>query len=116
MKSEEVLQNHIDFEELGLNNLWLRCGKSNHLANDCQINRNNLNCKACNLSGYVQKVCIETLLNSEISNNPKIETSHIETYENTTVNTIVDIYDDSLPDSSADAKKYCITVKIENSY
>ena len=65
-------QNRIGFEELGLDKVCLRCAKSNHLANDCQINRHNVNFKTCKLSGHIQKVCIKILLSSKRSNSPKL--------------------------------------------
>ena len=65
----------------------------------------------CKLCRHIQKVSIKTLLKPKRLNNPKIIT-HIETYENISVNAVVDIYDNSLIDSLANAMKYYITFKI----
>lgn len=109
-------QNRIDFEKLGINNLCLRCGNSNHLSRDCRVNPSKLKCRSCHSVGHVQKVCIRTLLNSQRSSSPKISTNNIKTYENTTVNMIVDIFDNRGSDAAPDAKKYFTSVKIENRY
>lgn len=52
----------INYEELGIAGLCLRCGKNNHFANDCRSKKSNLKCKLCNKNGHVAKVCITSLL------------------------------------------------------
>lgn len=59
--SEAKQNNRINFRKLGIEGLCLRCGKNNHFAKDCRINRNKLKCEACKKVGHLQKVCIETL-------------------------------------------------------
>uniref|UniRef100_A0A8D8Y144 CCHC-type domain-containing protein n=1 Tax=Cacopsylla melanoneura TaxID=428564 RepID=A0A8D8Y144_9HEMI len=44
--------------KLGLQNVCLRCGKSNHKASECYAK--NLKCNLCNKKGHVNKVCISS--------------------------------------------------------
>lgn len=53
---------------LGIENMCLRCGKSNHRTNDCRLDRNNLGCKSCGKKGHTAKVCIKTLKNEQNKN------------------------------------------------
>lgn len=51
----------INYRELGIENMCLRCGKTNHFAAQCRIKREMLKCDACKKIGHVRKVCITTL-------------------------------------------------------
>ncbi|GBN29581.1 hypothetical protein AVEN_119820-1 [Araneus ventricosus] len=106
----------LDFEKLGINNLCLHCGNNSHLSRECRSNSNHLKRRACKSTGHVQKVCIKTLLNANISNSPKLATNHVKMYQDIGVNAIVDIYNNRTSESAADAMKYFISVKIENRY
>ncbi|XP_075162810.1 uncharacterized protein LOC142235441 [Haematobia irritans] len=57
--SRAAKSKRIDYKELGLEGLCLICGRNNHLADECKVNRNNLKCRICKNSGHVQKVCIQ---------------------------------------------------------
>ncbi|GBM71318.1 Acid-sensing ion channel 3 [Araneus ventricosus] len=105
----------LDFEKLGINNLCLRCGNNSHFSRECRSNPNNLKCRACKSTGHVQKVCIKTILNANISNSPNLA-NHVKMYQDIGVNAIVDIYDNRTSESAEDATKYFISVKIENLY
>lgn len=52
----------IDYVELGIAGLCLRCGKNNHRVKDCRVDRDKIKCSACNKQGHIAKVCISTLL------------------------------------------------------
>jgi len=47
---------NINYEELGINGMCVRCGRSNHKANECKSNVKKLKCYACGKSGHVRKV------------------------------------------------------------
>lgn len=74
-KSKQKGKSQIDYEELGLAGLCIRCGRNNHTARECRTNKSNLKCTSCNKNGHVAKVCISTLLQnktnsiSQVSNN-----------------------------------------------
>jgi len=52
----------LDYKSLGIENLCLRCGRNNHKANDCRVDRNKLKCESCLRQGHVSKVCVTNLL------------------------------------------------------
>lgn len=54
----------INFKALGIENLCIRCGKSNHKVRDCRTDSKKLSCNLCKKSGHVAKVCIASLLSS----------------------------------------------------
>lgn len=105
MKSKE---SRIDFEKLGINNTCLRSGENNNLSKCSRINSNNFMCKSRKSTGHVQKVCIKTFINAKRSHSPNISNNKIKTFENTSIKMIVDIYDNHISDSAADAKKYIL--------
>ncbi|KAF2892722.1 hypothetical protein ILUMI_13450 [Ignelater luminosus] len=51
----------INYADLGLDEICLRCGLNNHLVNDCQKDRSTFKCSSCHKTGHVAKVCIITL-------------------------------------------------------
>ncbi|XP_058983670.1 uncharacterized protein K02A2.6-like [Musca domestica] len=51
----------VNYEQLGIAGLCLRCGKNNHFAKECRSNKN-LKCNLCAKQGHVAKVCIASLL------------------------------------------------------
>lgn len=61
-KSQQLQKKHkVNFEQLGIAGLCLRCGKSNHMAKHCRSS-SNLKCNLCAKHGHVAKVCIASLL------------------------------------------------------
>lgn len=52
----------INYQQLGIDGLCLRCGRNNHTSNNCHSNTSNLKCAHCNKTGHVAKVCIRTLI------------------------------------------------------
>jgi len=55
-------KSRIDYVNLGIDGLCLRCGRDNHLVKDCRTDKSNLQCTGCSKTGHVVKVCIQTLL------------------------------------------------------
>ncbi|KAF2891239.1 hypothetical protein ILUMI_14934 [Ignelater luminosus] len=51
----------INYADLGLDGICLRCGLNNHLVKDCQKDRSTFKCSSCHKTGHVAKVCIITL-------------------------------------------------------
>ena len=51
----------VNYRELGLENVCLKCGRNNHASRDCRIPRDSLKCDSCHKSGHIAKVCITTL-------------------------------------------------------
>ncbi|KAL1446693.1 hypothetical protein WDU94_005514, partial [Cyamophila willieti] len=57
-----------------LENSCLRCGRNNHTATNCRLNRQNLKCNSCNKIGHLSKVCISSMLKqNKISNTNSIQ-------------------------------------------
>jgi len=46
----------IDYANLGIDGLCLRCGRDNHLVKDCKTDKSNLQCTGCSKTGHVIKV------------------------------------------------------------
>ncbi|KAF2900248.1 hypothetical protein ILUMI_05939, partial [Ignelater luminosus] len=51
----------LNYADLGLDGICLRCGLNNHLVKDCQKDRSTFRCSSCHKTGHVAKVCIITL-------------------------------------------------------
>lgn len=51
----------VNYEQLGIAGLCLRCDKNNHFAKECRSSKN-LKCNLCAKQGHVAKVCIASLL------------------------------------------------------
>ncbi|XP_073837406.1 uncharacterized protein [Musca autumnalis] len=45
----------INYGELGLEGMCLRCGRSNHIANECKVKKSMLKCRECGKSGHVRQ-------------------------------------------------------------
>ncbi|KAL1447864.1 hypothetical protein WDU94_005577 [Cyamophila willieti] len=64
----------VNLKALGLENSCLRCGRNNHTATNCRLNRQNLKCNSCNKIGHLSKVCISSMLKqNKISNTNSIQ-------------------------------------------
>lgn len=107
-------KSRIDYRKLGIDNCCLRCGRNNHRAQHCRINRNKLKCNLCQLQGHIEKVCIKSLLNknenssktlpnTQSTNQLQDNQQEIETFG---INNIVDIFGN-------DTEKYYAKVFIE---
>jgi len=84
----------INLKELGLENVCLHCGKSNHTTSDCRI-KNKLNCQFCHKKGHIKRVCISELLklksDSKNNNMQYIEDADCETPTNFEICQILNI-------------------------
>lgn len=61
-KSHQQSRGNINYKELGIDGLCLRCGQNNHQVKNCQIDKCELKCFECDIVGHVSRVCIRTLL------------------------------------------------------
>lgn len=61
----------INYSELGIDGLCLRCGRDNHTARECRSDRNNLKCAGCKNTGHIVRVCIKTLMEKRNNNSTK---------------------------------------------
>ncbi|XP_063907429.1 uncharacterized protein K02A2.6-like [Zophobas morio] len=107
----------LDYRALAIENLCIRCGRDNHKADKCRIDRKKLKCESCKKVGHIAKVCITTLI-SALHNSPTVHTvSHEQaTSSSYGINKvealvrqgeIVDLYE-----MVADSDKYIITVRL----
>ncbi|KYN05032.1 hypothetical protein ALC62_04079 [Cyphomyrmex costatus] len=102
----------IDYRQLGIEGLCLRCGNNNHIAKDCRTNKSALKCTACDKTGHLFKVCIRSLLNN---NNNETNTANMKStnyiQEETSdygINHIIDIYENQGSEHDK-SKKYFTT-------
>lgn len=86
----------INYRELGIDGLCLRCGRGNHLVRDCRCNQDSLRCEACNKTGHVRKVCIRELLQRKTSKTTNTHQIREEEEEDDSlsygINQIIDIH------------------------
>lgn len=59
----------VNFKEIGIADLCVRCGRNNHKSNDCRIHVSKLKCNAC--GRHVERVCITTLVSKKRNNSVK---------------------------------------------
>ncbi|XP_018359746.1 PREDICTED: uncharacterized protein K02A2.6-like [Trachymyrmex cornetzi] len=104
----------IDYRQLGIEGLCLRCGNSNHIAKDCRTNKSTLKCTACDKTGHLSKVCIRSLLNNNEANTSNTKSTNCIREEISAygVNHIIDIYENQGSERDK-SKKYFTTVVIE---
>lgn len=67
--SSSRFDSQINFKELGIDDLCLRCGKNNHKTSECSVSQSRMKCYACNKKGHVKKVCISSIIKSRRGNN-----------------------------------------------
>lgn len=106
----------INYRQLGLEGLCLRCGRDNHMANECKANRNNLKCDLCKKTGHIKKVCIQNKIKNTVSNH-NIEVMSNESHANNGIeyygiNKIIDVYNKNTCPSN-DIQKFYIDIQIE---
>ncbi len=114
----------VDFKELGISDLCVKCGRNNHKTEDCRIRSEKLKCDACQKSGHVERVCISKLLRKKRNNNT---VKSVETVENNEMSSnyldfhdvsqisdicTVDLFEMS-PAVKKDADKFYVTLRIE---
>ncbi|XP_037931379.1 uncharacterized protein K02A2.6-like [Teleopsis dalmanni] len=101
----------INFEELGIKDLCIRCARRNHRVRDCRVNPSKLKCYTCGKKGHVEKVCIQKLMRdtNQVSDD-ETEINQIHDY-----NIIVDIFENKQIDSNV-SPKYFVTVQINGKY
>lgn len=105
----------VNYRELGIDGLCLKCGLNSHKSNECRRNRNSLKCSLCSKVGHISKVCITSLTKSRSRQSPNIrllnssENDDIIHNENINVNRIIDI---RKTDSSSDFEKFIVPIKV----
>ncbi|XP_073832659.1 uncharacterized protein [Musca autumnalis] len=83
----------INFSQLGIDHLCIRCGRNNHKVKDCRTNPRKLKCKSCNKTGHVKQVCIKTLMSTQNNNNVASNDDYDESIHKLhNINKIVDIH------------------------
>lgn len=110
---------NVNYDELGISGLCMRCGRNNHFAKDCKTNRNKLKCASCNKTGHVAKVCISTLLADGPNAGPRVnpETNRLHTNQVQDGNDeygiyrIIDVYQNDYSQSSSE--RYFANIFIE---
>lgn len=95
----------VNYGELGINNLCLRCGRDNHIAAECRTAQNLLKCTGCSKTGHVKKVCIKTKMQEK-----RNASTNAVSDENYDVSHIVDIYK---TDGQCDSQKFFVEINIE---
>ncbi|XP_075150600.1 uncharacterized protein LOC142224700 [Haematobia irritans] len=110
-RSALPLSTKVNYKDLGIEGLCLRCGKGNHLSNECKIDKNKLRCSICKKVGHVKEVCITTKLQQRKQNS--YTTSYVESYssDDDGINQIIDIYNKTII-PSPELKKFFTTVLI----
>ncbi|XP_075154322.1 uncharacterized protein K02A2.6 isoform X1 [Haematobia irritans] len=108
----------IDYNQLGLKGMCLRCGRTNHLSNDCRIKKASLQCQSCGKIGHVQRVCIKQKLKHSTTHaiDSDSENSYDGTYPTDNfygVNNVIDIYQKQSQISTVDTQKFYTTISIE---
>lgn len=108
-------RSQVNYRQLGLDGLCLKCGYNNHHTRDCRKNRESLKCTSCNKIGHVAKVCITTITKQRGRNqNQQVSNINTETFDDPiehyqfNVNKIIDIR--SMKD--ADTDRFMATIKI----
>lgn len=104
-------KSRVNFAQLGIDNLCIRCGKDNHKVKQCRTNPKRLKCKSCGKTGHVQQVCLKTLIstsNNSISTNTEYDEPIYKMYG---INKIVDI-NNNKPHNKNDDDKYVVVVEI----
>ncbi|KAG5345381.1 GVQW3 protein, partial [Acromyrmex charruanus] len=107
--SQHRTKNCMDYRQLGIDELCLRCGRNNHVTKECKIDHSKLKCSSCNKAGHCAKVCISTLLQEKGKNNrfesstKQLEESHddygISHSKVTKKKKVVDIFNQSIKES-----------------
>lgn len=111
-------KSRLNYNELGIEGLCFRCGKDNHLSNECRTDKSNLKCANCSRTGHVAKVCIRSLLEkknkpeSKISNTSANQIQEESVFKQYGIHHIVDIYQNSQP-AAWNSERYCTHVNVE---
>lgn len=105
----------INFRELGLEGMCLRCGQKNHLVKNCQIDKSELKCCKCDAIGHVGKVCLRTLLQKKSTSTEStnlIQETEEDYCRDYGINTIYDVFTNNQVKSKTNDHFYA-DVKIE---
>ncbi|XP_036346138.1 uncharacterized protein K02A2.6-like [Rhagoletis pomonella] len=109
-KPQARAKSKVNYKELGIDNLCIRCGRDNHKTKQCRTNAKNLKCNSCGKRGHVQQVCITTLMKSTKNANVKSEDTEESIHQIYGINRIIDIF--SNQHSYSDVDKYYVTVEL----
>lgn len=112
--AQQSNRSKINYHELGIAGLCLRCDKNNHNATECRTSKSKLKCISCNKKGHVSKVCITTLLKSESGNRlANNSTNQIQNIEEDTygVYKIIEVYQNESHDQNSE--RYYANINIE---
>ncbi|XP_055910432.1 uncharacterized protein K02A2.6-like [Eupeodes corollae] len=70
----------VNFREIGIDDLCIRCGRNNHMSTDCRVAPDKLRCGSCHKQGHVSKVCISTLVKNKNHQSTSRTVSNITDY------------------------------------
>lgn len=110
----------VDYNDLGIADLCIRCGRNNHLARHCRVSYTNLKCNSCHKCGHVSRVCISTLLRKKRNSDVKLIQSNDNSYADPNLTDYSSLQDlsqitvDLFSTTSDATDKYFITVFIED--
>lgn len=109
-------QHKVNYRQLGIEGLCMRCGRNNHFAKECRTDKNKLKCTACNKNGHVSRVCITTLQSKAShagkSSQKQNTTNQVQKAERDSygVFNVVNVYQNT---NSSDAEHYYTDINIE---
>lgn len=97
---------------MGLQDMCLCCGKSNHNAKECR-SRDKLKCTSWKRNGHVAKVCITTLQKKDVQMVHFSDDDFDENFEINLIDSKYKIYDVAYTEDNL-SKKIHVSVKLEN--
>ncbi|KAB0798063.1 hypothetical protein PPYR_09056 [Photinus pyralis] len=112
-RSRPRSKSRLNYKDLGIDHLCIRCGRDNHKTNECRIALYKLKCEFCKKEGHVATVCISKLLKNQ---------SKAHQYQRTKTDSVNNIYKcdfsdicivDIFKNSDPDVRKYFVNVYIE---
>lgn len=83
-------RNRVNYHELDVADLCLRCGRNDHRIKQCRVARDRLKCDSCSKIGHVAKVCIFSLSKRKSSQNNRSSNFNDSNCENSSMNYVSD--------------------------
>ena len=116
-------RSRIDYKKIRISGLCLHGARNNHSTSDCRIPRNILKCKSCSKEGYIDRVCISSLMKKSREQKHSSSTKTINdtfsensVYKNEPQWPTVELhYSDSHQDEEYEKdEKYYVNVEVNN--
>lgn len=114
-RAKSSARSRVNFRELGIEGLCLKCGLNNHKATDFRRNRETFKCRDCGKVGHIETVCITSLTKNKACSKTQIHhinsenSSSSENLSSYNVNQVIDICHTSV---LADGNKFLVPIKI----